>query len=411
MRVSSAPHLSSISDLSSLLRRVSVRLGFASVLLALAFGCGGDDSGDGTSGTGGSGSGGETSSGGNGSGTGGGTSDGECLRATDLEEVLPLVELPSGAPIRYVASDGEYVYFSGFRNIYRIPVSGGEHEALWDGGESAMYIPFFLRDTDLVVVRGTTLLSVPKAGGDPTELASLPDRPYGALDGRVDFILDGDVAYFKSESGLGPYEIKLYSVNLTDGESTLLTTTELGHGSLLAKSGDALFIRDTDPDAPEPEDEFEVQPSALYAVPISGGDPERVSVTFEDERSFNFGPLGGDASSVFLTARGLRMGDDDFGAARAGGLFQVPNSGGTAVRLAESFQFLNLQADHRLRGERSFFRLADAVERIYSLQGGDFEELFCLNDSVYAMNADDEYVYLAISPDDSDVSAIVRARH
>lgn len=390
---------------------LSRQLVICSTLAALAFGCGSDSDGGGTGpGTGGSSSGSGGSDGSGGSGTGGGTNS-ECAATSDLEEVLAPTELPTGSVIRYLASDGDYVYFSGFRNLYRVAAGGGEPETLYDAGELSTYVPFFLRDSDLVVLRGTAVLSVPKAGGTPTELATLPDRPFSALDGRVDFLVEGDMAYFKSETGIldDPYETTLYGVDLTDGESTLLTTTGIGKGSLLAKSGDALYLRGVDPDAPEPENSFDPVPSALYSIPIAGGDPERVTVTFDDTRQFNFVPIGADDTNVFLTAVALPADDDDFGAGQAGGLFRVPREGGAAVRLAPSFQLFNIQSEHHLIADRNLFRLADTVERIYSLRGGDFEELLCVDDLVFSITADSDYVYLGITPADSDLSTIVRS--
>jgi hypothetical protein len=394
-----------------LVSTLSKHLVICSIFAALAFGCGSDsDGGDGGPGSGGASSGTGGGDGSGGSGTGGATS-GECAATSDLEEVLAPTELPGGAVVRYLASDGDYVYFSGFRTLFRIPVGGGTHEPLYDAGELSTYIPFFLRDSDLVVLRGTTVLSVPKTGGAPTELATLPDQPYSALDGRVDFLVDGDMAYFKSETGIldDPYETTLYSVDLTDGVSTLLTTTSIGKGSRLAKSGDALYIRGVDPEAPEPADQFEPVPSALYSIPLTGGDPERVTVTFEDTRRFNFVPVGADDTSVFITATALAADDNDFGAAQAGGLFRVPRAGGAATRLAQSFQLFNIQSEHHLIGNRNFFRLADTVERIYSLEGETFEQLLCVDDLVFSITADSQHLYLGISPANSDVSTIVRS--
>src|SRR5690606_16015305 len=120
-----------------------------------------------------------------------------------------------------------------------------------------------------------------------TPLATLPATPYGSLDGRLDFLLDGNTAYFKNETGIGddPVTLNLYRVDLETGESALLATLDGGRGSRLARSGDALYVRTADPDEPEPTDDFQPRPSALYRVSTSGGDFERVTVSFQIGRA------------------------------------------------------------------------------------------------------------------------------
>lgn len=385
--------------IDKLKRHVSLALAVA------ALGCGGGDGGGSEPGGGGTGnSGGSNDGGGNTNGTG------SCRTASDLEEVLAPVELPFGAVVRYLASDGEYVYFSGLQTLNRVPASGGTYETLWDGGSGTLYVPFFLRESDLVVVQGREVFSLPKAGGEPTPLATLPATPYGSIDGRLDFLLDGDTAYFKTETGIGddPVILNLYRVDLETGESTLVTSLDGGKGSRLARSGDALYVRTADPDEPEPTDEFQPRPSALYRVFTSEGEFERVAVSFPGTRKFSFAPIGGDDESVFLAALALPDGDDDFGASEQSGIYRVPRDGGEATQLVSSLQILNLQAEHVASGDRSFFRVSDVADTIYSYEGGTLEEVICVSDLVYSIAVDAAHVYLGISPSDEDVSTIVR---
>jgi hypothetical protein len=382
----------------------------ASALIGqLALGCG-DDGGDGLDGA----DGGHTRDGG-GPGPGPGPGGDDCLGESERDELLAPVDLSDGSVIYRMAIDGDDLYFASLDSLFRIPLAGGEHEQLWTD-ELAISVPFFVREDDVLIVRGERVLSVPKAGGDATELGMLPDRPSGSLDGRVDFIIDGTTAYMKSESGgLGsdPAEVTFHAVDLDTFEATTLATTEIGDGRPIAKSGDGLFVAGPDPSVPAADPSgVGPRPALLYRIPTAGGEPTEVEVDFGSEFRFGYNVAGADPGAVFISALALSDNDDDaLDALAQNGLYRVPRAGGEAAQLIEVTAIFNSGVEHDLLGDQNFLRVITTRDEVFSVPVGSTTAThrFCISGTqVHAMAVADDAVYLALYDDARDFSSIVR---
>jgi hypothetical protein len=391
------------------------RLGLGVVLglsLAIAgpIGCGDDGDGDGGRGDGDEGSGDGDGTGGDGDGRGDGDGSGTCSSAAALPQVLAPVELSDGSVIYRMAWDDDYVYFASIDKLMRVPQAGGEFEELYDNGEFSTSLPFFVRSEDIVVKTGKKLLSVPKSGGEPSELAELPTQPNGSLDGRIDLIIEGDSAYYRGRVGTDLSEI--YAVDLSTGEATLLSSTELGRNDPIAKSGDYLYLTSLAPGVEVPEEPaFTPLPKALYRLAISGGDLELVEVNFPGEREFAFSVMGADSTALFLLAtpvmEGATPSTQDLSLA---GVYRVPLEGGEAVQLFENLVLFSLTFEQDLVGDTNFLRSVGTTDNVHTnMVGETTASLFaCLNAEVHAMAASEDAVFLGVFDDGGQTSSIVR---
>jgi hypothetical protein len=377
----------------------------AVVVLALVAGTGcGDDGGGGDGGLedgGSAGVGGEGGSSGA-SGAGGSGGGGGCLDPLAQDLVFQPTNLSEGSVIYQVVEDDGTLYFSTIDRLFRVDGSGGEPEEIYYA-DLAIVVKFWLRADDLLILDGgDTLLSLPKEGGETTELAVLPFRVESGLDGSVEMIVEGDKAYAKSVSGgIGvPEVVTYYEIDLTSYESReLAMATDELNGSFI-KAGDALYVASDDPSAIVDEDDLAAfVPDLIHRIPIAGGGPELVDVEGEPMR---MGMLGADGDALYVLARF----EDDF---TASGVYRVPASGGPReqvheqiVLFAQTFWIYNTPSRTLLRDLDTFYELPIS---------GTAQELFCVGGGDYTSHgsaATDDAVYMSLFHSDDEESFIVR---
>lgn len=337
-----------------------------------------------------------------------------CVPRAELEELLPPTSLSGESVIYRMVLDGDHLYFSSLNTLYRIPKAGGEREQLWTAGDAAVHVPFFVRTGDLLVLRGRQILSLPKAGGEPTELAMLPAAPQVRLDGRADFLVEGDTAFYKTAPGLlsGSEPVSYYRVDLTTGTATLLASSSTVRTGLIGKSGDYLYTAVRDPSLP-PASSSNPAPerSVLYRIPIAGGDPESVATQLGNPaRDFSFGVVGADPESVLVSAIALPNSGTDTSQIALSGVYRIGLADGVGEQLFRSISLFNLQIEHSLVGDQNYLRSLESTDKFYRAEVGSssVETLFCLDEAVHASAVDGQHYYVGIFDDAGKLSSIYR---
>lgn len=366
--------------------------------IAAAIACG-DDGGDGDGGIedgGSSGMGGSSGAGGSGGGGGGSST---CLDPLDQDLVFQPTNLSAGSVIYKVVEDDGVLYFSTIDRLYRVDASGGTPEEIYYR-ELAIVVQFWVRADDIVILEGSdTLLSLPKDGGDTTELAELPFRVGGGLDGSIDMIVDGDKAYATSVTGSfdEPEVITYYEIDLeTFDTRELATGTDELNGSFI-KSGDALYVASDDPSVMAEIGDF--VPDLLHRIPIAGGEPELLEVTGEPMR---MAMLGADGDDLYV----LASSENDF---MESGVYRLATSGGEREKVhqqiivaALTFALHNTPSRTLLRDLDTFYDLPStgAASKLFCVGGGDYTS--------HGSTATDDAVYVSLFHSDDEDTFIVR---
>jgi hypothetical protein len=370
--------------------------------IAGAIACG-DDGGGGDGGledggsSGAGGSGGSSGFGGSG-GTGGGGS-GTCLDPLDQDLVFQPTNLSEGSVIYKVVEDDGVLFFSTIDRLYRVDASGGTPEEIYYR-ELAIVVQFWVRADDVLILEGSdTLLSLPKDGGDTTELAELPFRVGGGLDGSIEMIVDGDKAYATSVTGAfgEPEVITYYEIDLETFETReLATATDELNGSFI-KAGDALYVASDDPSVMAEVGEF--VPDLLHRIPIAGGEPEQLEVSGEPMR---MGMLGADGDDLYV----LATSENDF---MESGVYRISTTGGDLEKVhqqivvaALTFALHNTPSRTLLRDLDTFYDLPSTgmASKLFCVGGGDYTS--------HGSTATDEAVFVSLYHSDDEDSFIVR---
>lgn len=358
--------------------------------------CGDDDSGEGADGG--------TRPDSGGSGGGGGASaptNSGCLDPAELDEVVAPTEFTDGSVVYRMALDGDDLFFSTIDTLYRVPAAGGEPEVVYTR-DLAISVPFWVRADDVLVLEGASMLvSVPKAGGTPTALGALPHRISGSIDTRVDMIVEGDVAYAKSESGGlfddDPLEITYFEIDLETVETREIAVNQIGKNSIMVKLGDALYTSSQDPEAVIPDAGIGTySPDLLYRIPIASGEAEVVPL---GDEPLAFNVIGADDAQLFLIAGA----EADFALS---GVYSADPEGGAPTQLFEAVVLFNSSFEHDRTASRNLIR---DLGEVYSVPPGrtEAERLFCIGGEVHSMAADEAAVYLSLF-DNQDRASIVR---
>jgi hypothetical protein len=132
----------------------------------------------------------------------------------------------------------------------------------------------------------------------------------GGLSGSLDLIVvSDDLAYAKSSS-------RYYEIDLNTFDTRAIMAEPLGHYSNFFKAGDALYLVDNDPSAPEPSSPTAFVPDLLYRLPIEGTAAEIVAIDQPPQRMNLVGARG---DSLYILARGEQLRTN---------LYRVPVTGG-----------------------------------------------------------------------------------
>jgi hypothetical protein len=291
-----------------------------------------------------------------------------------------------------VVEDDGTLYFSTIDKIFRVAVTGGEPEELYYRA-NAIVVHFWLHGDELLILEGSDLVTMPKSGGDTTEVATLPYRVPAAIDGTIELIVEGDFAYAYSETSATYFE-----VDLTTYETRVIAT-EAVNGTFI-KLGDALYIAADDPSVEvEPGDFGAFVPDLLYRLPIAGGEAEQLEVEGEPMK---LAMLGGNGDTLYL-----------LGASESGypdsGVYEISTSGGELQQVQESVVAFALPFTIHNTETKTLLRNLDTF---YEMTGdGTLEELFCVGGGSYTSHgstATDEAVYMSQYHSNDNEAFIVR---
>lgn len=367
--------------------------------VAVAMACGDDGSGGdgGLEDGGNSGTGGNSGAGGSGGTAGGG--NGTCLDPLDQDLVFEPTSLSEGSVIYKVVEDDGTLFFSTIDRLYRVDASGGAPEEIYYR-ELAIVVQFWVRADDIMILEGSdTLVSLPKAGGETTELAVLPFRVGGGLDGSVEMIVEADKAYATSVTGAfgEPKVITYYEIDLeTFDARELATATDELNGSFI-KAGDALYVASDDPSVMAEIGDF--VPDLLHRIPIAGGEPEPIELSGGPMRMAMLG-ADGDALYVLASAEGDFM---------ASGVYRVATSGGELEQVHQQIIVAALTFTLHNTPSRTILRDLDTFYELPST--GEASKLFCVGGGDYTSHgsaATDDAVYMSLFHSIDEDTFIVR---
>jgi hypothetical protein len=346
----------------------------------------------------------------------------QCLTEADLHPVLAPTALTAGTLVAQLQQDDSALYFSDGPSLYRVSKQGGvdargsarepnKAEELYTDPDGNP-IAFTVHGSELALVAGGSLWSLPKTGGTPRMLSTLPELPASdPLSGTVSLVFDANAAYYAADSAAAA-GIPLYAVQLADGSAQ-----RLGHAADaptgLARVAEALYWS-------APAAASDPYTAALWSVPSTGGAAQKRALDLGKLR-LDFSLLTGVADQLFLDVT-LNLGADNRAnaAVSAPGLYRVGKAGGRATQLLES-PILDLgsvfglaPAERVVAVGKQLWLLAGSLEvaDVYSLTDATAapEKRFCLNQgdaTVLDMTADEHAVYLVLSRSD-DTTVILR---
>lgn len=350
--------------------------------------CGGDDGGGGNADGGPGGADGSALVGGSGGGAaGGGMTLGACQVPAGATVVLQPTVL-SESPLYRMAVDGDRLYFTSVDELHSVATAGGAATLLYPPAGATNDLitpPFFVRATDILLLRNRNVLFLPKTGGAATAMKQLPGGYAKALDGRADIFLDPDGVTLNYKSDVfEPPGASFHRFNLqTDAATQLVQSAPFGSTRTIAQAGGYLYT------ASNPGEIGSEVPSTLHRVPLAGGAAEQVPLM---GGALRFNVAGASATHVYLAGAPVPLDVT----ADPGGLYRVPLAGGAVTRVVRDLAVFNLNSGVVPLAGHDILYLSG---KFYKLPAGASEPtlLFSVNATAtctdHAFTADAGFVY------------------
>lgn len=337
-------------------------------------------------------------------GTGGGTS-GSCLSLSNMDWVLkPTQPFGEETMISDLSVDATSVYFSTNQSVGKMPLTGaaaGTPTQLYTTSTTTVWTHHILdADRLLVSADGGKFLSVPVAGGTPTELANFPYTVESTLAGISGAVLSNGVLYGRNaDYRTSPSTYTYFSYALATGTSKVLATTTLTGGAQFAVSGDYVVTKDIQGSAVGGN-----QTHTLYHLPVAGGELQKLILT---PAPFpNVYVIGAAGKAAYI----LSVPNDQV--AQKAQVIRTTSEGGawetvlTMTALAYPRVFLLATAN-----SATYLNVAD---KIYSLPAtGAGKQVACFDYVGYTtqgFTVDGQYAYMAIYQSGSKTNGIARVR-
>jgi hypothetical protein len=309
--------------------------------------------------------------------------------------LLPLTLFsPNGGTIQTLVSDGTTLYLGAQTGLFSLPVAGGPLTTLFGqlgvSNTTSGVSSFWSSGSSVRFINQQSYLSVPKAGGSPTTIGSVPNA-YG------DAVTDGTTVYFitnmygHSSDGSVDMQYSLASIPVAGGSSTPILTFDGKPDYLLLSDGSLYWIEAS-------SGIFASGP--IYQLPVTGGTPKNTGIQAWSSQ------LAADDSYLYFSSVGngiipgpvMRVPKNDLTAAPT----QVSNLGGQWLAVEGSQLFgLGIVGPNALQAWKT------------PAAGGNATILFCAPDdtTLQGFGVDATNVYVGLTASSSHESGVIAVPH